>query len=650
MYPYIIYVPAPDLQQLFLPAESPPTEPPDPVAEPSVHIEFNGFSAMFNSGDGVELDSYHDPSGAFIQRCIVCTSDTLPGFRAIYRPDEKSIREEWVFEYGDPWIDPPTASAPPYKVTITLRDGTTVIMEAPVGHFWYSRWRWQSTPRLVRRTYDQLAAQNLIPHFDTTGLVFGNIATVSNYTPMAYCGLPPGQTQTGAYPGLGIQTGWQTQYLTRGAPESSFRNQAEASGTYQAHVRDTRTHAPINLIDDYPKATMYAASTGTPFIPRGPGENITDQGHMPSVSYVPFLLTGDPYYLEEMQFWANQNMLAMPGNSSRFMVSGRYLAWPLRALYECYIATPDTVPTWFLTKSYWLSWVDKCRGFVETRMANNSDPFYYVFHTIPDTGQVTDRDPNKTGDHVWQQAMLHLVAAWIACTRSEWIEPAEWLIHNSIGRSGKNAGWCRSRPAPYHIRLQHASVLREAMNTTTDVMRIQYRQDFQPGDTVRIDSEVFVLKTVSPDGLDWTFEKRTKPANHATKAAVYGDKCLSWAEAAQVNVLTYGWDDTADNDHFSSKTTDITYHSYMRAALAQAIHAGLDVPGLVEAYEYMDSEMRRLVASKKLFVGDNWCVVPAVGAVQRRYAHRSDESDPQHNWEMSALLDEVRTEDEDPDA
>ena len=644
-YPYILHVIDPVTQRLYLPAEQTPPDPPDPVAEPEVTIDFGAIEFTFRSGDGEALDPYNDPSGQFIMDSMVCTHADLPGFRAIYRPDRNSTREEWVFEYGDPWLTPPTANLNEYTATITRKDGTTVSVQAPAGHYWYSRWRWQSSPRPVRRNHDQLAAQNLIPHFDTTGLASGPISTVSNYTPMAYCGLPSDQGQTGGYPGLGIQTGWQTQYLVRGAPESSFRNQAEASGSFQSHVRDTNTHAPIDIVTGYPKATMYAASQGTPFIPRGPGVNRTDQGHMPSVSYVPFLLTGDPYYLEENQFWANQNMLALPA-SSRFMVMGRYLAWPLRACFECFMATPDTVPTWLLPKSYWLYWVDMCRGFVETRMANSSDPYYYVFHSVVEGGQTTDRDPNKSGDHVWQQAMLQLVAAWIATTRDEWIEPAEWLIHNGISRATANSGWCRARPAPYHIRLQNASVLREAMTTTSTVIRLQYKQFFEEGSTVKIDNESFVLQTHTPDELDWTFLPRTKPANHGVKAVVYGNKCLSWAEAAELNVMTYNWTDTGDNNHFSPNTQDLTYQSYMRAAFAQALHAGLEVAGLQEAYDYMDSEIRRVAVAKKLPVGDNWCVVPAVGSV-RRHARRSDATDPQYNTEMAHLVDEIRTEDED---
>lgn len=644
-YPYILYVPSPDAQQVFVPQGEPePPDPPIPTTEPHVVLSVAGMADItLMARDGLKLDPYHDPMGQFVMDCIVCTSPELPGFRAIYRPDQNSTREEWIFEYGDPWTPPPSASLPQYIAQVFLKNGNQETVDAAAGHYWFSRWRWQSKPRAVRRTHAQLAALNYIPYMDTAGLATGAILTVADYTPMAYCGIPKEQGQTGGYPGLGIQTGWQTQFLVRGAPESSFRNQAEAAGTFQAHVRDTHTWAPIDIVDDYPTATMYSSNTGNPYIPRGPRENSTDNGHMPSTQYVPFMLTGDPYYLEGNQFWANQNMLSLPGNGSRFMVAGRYLAWPLRAIHECFMATPDTVPSWLLPKSYWQYWLDKCRGFIEARMANTSDPFMYVFHTVQEAGQNTDLDPVPSGDHVWQQNMLDLVGAWIASTRVEWKAPAEWLMRSSVARASATSGWCRARPSPYHLRMQNASVLREAMDTGSTVIKLQYPQHFTTGMRVKIDSEWFTLQCPTNGYLDWTFNlPRVNPAAHPVKRVVWGDKCQSWTEAAELNVLTYNWTDTGDNDHLSPNTTDLTYPSYQRAALAQGLHAGLDVPGLLEAYNFLDTEMRRFVSTKKLPVGDNWCTMPAVSVRSSRRVHSSDASDVQFNLDMRRLIDEFR--------
>lgn len=645
-YPHAILVTAPGERMLLVPAtpEQPP-DPPDPEPEPGdacATIEISGLSFPFRASEGEELDSYIDPAGDFVQRNIRCTHNELPDFVAWYRPDADSDREEWVFELG-PAFATPQANMAAYTVTITCANGDTVELSADAGHYWFGRWRWQSAPRPVRRNYATLAAQHLIPHLDCTGLATGPILTVSDYVPMSTCGMPQNQGSTGGYPGLGILTGWQAQYLVRGAPETAWRAQAEGMNSYPVFVRDPDSYAPLDLVDVWPTANMYSSSEGQPYIAKGPSPCRTDQGHLPSALYVPWLLTGDPYYLEAMQFTANYQQLSLPSDS-RCMVMGRYWAWPTRAIAELVASCPDSVPSWLLPRSYWQHWLDVHRGYIEDRASNASDPYYYVFHTLYECGQTTDLDPNKSGDHVWQQGMVDLVAAWIATWREEWTEAAEWCIHNSVARAVEESGWERSHCAPYHMRLQNASVLGKAMSKTDDTLTLQYAQvGFVRGDTITIDSEVMTLGQQTDDGgITWEVERPT-PAEHAMSRAVYGRKCLSWAEAAELNTDTYGWTDTADNSHLSPETTDLTYPSYTRAALAQALTAGLDVPGLRDAYQWLDGEIRSWVASG-LPVGDNWCVVP-VATRRRRRHRRSDRTDVQVNGSLQDIIDAIRGED-----
>jgi len=608
---------------------------------PAAVITLNGNAYLFDPVDGIELDPYYDPEGAFVQQCFLCTNPGLPQLTVFYRPDLYAAREEWIFELGSTVWTTPQSNLGAYTVDITCRDGTAAHVEASSGHYWFSRWRWQSEPRPVRRGYETLANQNLIPHMNATGIATGPILSVSDYKPMALCGLPQNQGGTGGYPGLGLLTGWIAQYLIRDAPETPFRNQAEASNSYSMVVRDPDTLAPVDIWNDYPGANMYSSGTGTPYIPKGPGPNRTDGGHLPSTLYIPFLLTGDPYYLEAMQLTCNYQQLSQPGNS-RFMVCGRYLAWPTRAIAECLFATPDAVPSWLLPRDYWEHWLDVCRGFIEDRMANNADPWYYVFHTIPDTGQSTDLDPQKSGDNVWQQDMLDLTVSWIAGLREEWVEPAEWCIHSALSRASATSGWPRARCSPYHIRYQNASVLIEAMTVDSTEIKLQYKQFFAPGQEVKIDSEIFILRDTSDDGLTWTFEPRTKPAAHKVKAAVYGPKCLSWEEAGQLNIMTYEWE-IEDNENIPDDQEDITYPGYQRCALAEAIHVGLDVPGLQDAYAWLDREVREKVASGSS-IYDNWTMIPAPGKRRRRHHRRSDATDPRvHQWLMD-LIDEQRGE------
>jgi len=185
------------------------------------------------------------------------------------------------------------------------------------------------------------------------------------------------------------------------------------------------------------------------------------------------------------------------------------------------------------------------------------------------------------------------------------------------------------------MRLQNASVLATAMSKSDVQLTVKYVQRFAPGMQVTIDSETMTLGA-SDDQLCWDIAARPKPTDHPVGRTVYGTKCLSWSEAADLNVLTYDWgDDVEDNDHLAPSCTDLTYQSYLRAALAQGLHAGLDVPELRESFDWIDSEMRRLVREKGLAVGDNWCVAPAP-VRHRRYRHRSERP----SWErMREILE-----------
>src|SRR5262252_11113884 len=94
--------------------------------QPRAVLDIGGSQYEFRPEQGTPSDPYHDPMGQFSQDNICCVHPRLVGFRAYYRPDQRSSREEWVFEFGDPWISPATTNLPSYTATITRRDGSTV--------------------------------------------------------------------------------------------------------------------------------------------------------------------------------------------------------------------------------------------------------------------------------------------------------------------------------------------------------------------------------------------------------------------------------------------------------------------------------------------------------------------------------------------
>jgi hypothetical protein len=137
----------------------------------------------------------------------------------------------------------------------------------------------------------------------------------------------------------------------------------DLAGSWPVHYRDKNTDLPVSL-DTYPYMTLVGnpgdavdpvtgisqafpgcAASGTCATPY-----VADSSHQASMAYLPYLVTGDYYYLEELHFWANYNML-QSNPSYRDFSKGlvkedqvRGQAWSLRTLGHAAYITPDGHP------------------------------------------------------------------------------------------------------------------------------------------------------------------------------------------------------------------------------------------------------------------------------------------------------------------
>jgi hypothetical protein len=110
--------------------------------------------------------------------------------------------------------------------------------------------------------------------------------------------------------------------------------------TISGHATDTRNPA-TGKQEAFPPCAAPGACA-SPYV--------HDVAHQPAFAYLPYLVTGDYYYLEELQFWAMYDVFATnPGY--RQNVKGllqaeqvRGQAWGLRTLAEAAYITPDADP------------------------------------------------------------------------------------------------------------------------------------------------------------------------------------------------------------------------------------------------------------------------------------------------------------------
>jgi hypothetical protein len=278
-----------------------------------------------------------------------------------------TVENDWAYE-----------SAPQnftYDANVVM-GGKSVYAKTGLTHYRQARWRQMfwfngAEPQVnVKLNTGYLLDSKALPNFDRTlTMTETNLAALQTkwtgaITEPMNIGLAiPYMPQTGGREDIGMLPAWAATYLLsmdKRAAQATMGT-ANLAGTWSSHYRDKNTGRPISLLD-YPymtisgnpgdtvnpvtkQAEMFpvcATSTGcaSPFT--------HDSAHQPALAYLPYLVTGDYYYLEELQFWAMWNVFASnPGY--RDDIKGllkpeqvRAQAWSLRTLAEAAYITPDS--------------------------------------------------------------------------------------------------------------------------------------------------------------------------------------------------------------------------------------------------------------------------------------------------------------------
>ena len=277
-----------------------------------------------------------------------------------------TVENGWAYETG------------PQNFTYDVRvlvGGSAVYTKAALNHYHHARWRkefwWGSAPQTsLAPNAAYLSATKAIPKYDPSLAISSTAlsAIKTNWTgtktePMGAGLANPAMPDTGGRGDIGLMPGWTAMYVLsgdRGAREATLGT-ASLAGSWSIHYRDKKTGRPVSIAD-YPYMTLL----GNPGDTRNPATglyeafpacggtctnpNIADASHQPAFSYVPYLLTGDYYHLEELHFWTMYNLFrSTPGyreyGKGLFksdQVRGQ--AWSIRTLAEAAYITPDSDP------------------------------------------------------------------------------------------------------------------------------------------------------------------------------------------------------------------------------------------------------------------------------------------------------------------
>ena len=436
----------------------------------------NGASLSFNETGSTQLGEY---LGAFVrQKCLRQRSGPWTVF---FRPDTDGSRHEIVVEYGTELnFAPNSAPVPvsgaspahilsPYTATISGGGLAGPVTIRVPKHWWGARWRWQSGRRPIVRRLADLVAMKALPPYAAAALYNGPQPPARGIAwagPMTTAGLDTGMGDTGDRPEIGFITEFQACYLlaVSSVAEETMRSQAEAAGTLAIHVRDAATGAPFS-VQKYPyTALLYSMTPDKNKIPpprqavSAPEWFVTNLAHFPSLGFVPWLLTDDPFFLEEEQFASNYGMIEgnyhnlnekLPGLCGPSQTRG--WAWGMRNLFRMAAFAPEQPPAWLAPRSYWRACVADNLTYAKKYVASPS-PLCKIFNMIIETGFIS----------VFMVDYLEIVLGWAAWSGlfPDWAPVVAYAAGPRLAMFRDPAagpGWDRRLPAPYEVPLATAT-------------------------------------------------------------------------------------------------------------------------------------------------------------------------------------------------
>ena len=300
------------------------------------------------------------------------------------------------------WAYEPNPQNFTYDAEVLVR-GAVVYSKPGLTHYHHSRWRkvfwWggDASQAYVKHNTAYLIATRALPNYDQSVVVPESALaslkakwTGAAIEPMAVGMAMKAMPTTGGRPDIGLLPGWAATYLlTMDARAKEVTlGTADLAGSWSSHYRDQKTDRPVSLIN-YPYMTILGIPTDTvnpatkvkEAFPKCPTSaacatpNKHDTSHQPAFAYLPYLVTGDYYYLEELQFWSMYNVFqSNPGY--RRNINGllapdqvRAQAWSMRTLAEAAYITPDADEL----KSHFARILDSNLDWYNTNYTNNPD-------------------------------------------------------------------------------------------------------------------------------------------------------------------------------------------------------------------------------------------------------------------------------------
>ena len=261
-----------------------------------------------------------------------------------------------------------TAQTYTYDATIT-QNGHTAFSQTNIQQYSLSNWHQEAysagdptNADFIVHDVGYLEKSGAIAGFDTSlgvtttelNTQAANLAT-ANTGPMGGAQVAKTMGMAGWRPDIGPTTQWSADYLASQDPTAYkiMMANANAAGSIPWHITDN--NGQMVTIANNPNIWVDGRATGSQSLATNYGTTeaasgwTPDPAHMPDLNYIPYLTTGNPYYLGELQAQANYDVAALDPNyrqGAQGLLYGeeRQFAWSLRDLTEAAYATPNSDP------------------------------------------------------------------------------------------------------------------------------------------------------------------------------------------------------------------------------------------------------------------------------------------------------------------
>jgi hypothetical protein len=346
-----------------------------------------------------------------------------------------------------------------YAVAIAV-NGREVFSRSGVVHYSLTRWRKIFlTDGLAEATVvpdlEPFFAAHTIPRFRSDISDASYAIAGAKFDILQFGDFQAYMPATGGRPEIGWFPDWIVRYLVFKKPDARayMIRHSELSASWSGHITEPDGTSLITL-SKYPDYWLDArADAGRPNGPSAPRANGEIRGtraewlenaHLPSVSFVPYLITGDRFHLDQQRLWAAFTLIktwhgqvGVPGTTLDYTRKAglllenqtRGVAWSLRAIGDMLAYLPDASPD---------------RAYFATTLQRNLD--WLEIH-----GRTFDSGP--LGTALWQNrfevvnGVNHLLAA-------TWQEAyVAYELHRLLEHGFAPGAALRDRFARFHLRM-----------------------------------------------------------------------------------------------------------------------------------------------------------------------------------------------------